>query len=147
MRLVYRLLPAWAATMATDERGQRLTLAWRIGCVRWPCIIVSLMLDRTPLTPGVCLCVAFYNLSPFAFAPRYTTRQLRLLGGVTLLLDVIALMLVSLPMLRRGGYPVILLIIFFEASMRFGFEPPCIAVPGMAALTAIVVGFEAVALK
>jgi hypothetical protein len=75
---------------------------------------------------------------PFCFAPRFTVRQLRIFGWVILALDGIMLLLISLLMARQRDYPIPMLLLFFEASLRAGFEPQRPARIGMAVTTVAV---------
>lgn len=137
--------PLWV-TDASDEGSQRRALAWRVSCVRWLCVLVGLALNRSPLSSAVYAGVALYNIVPFWFTPRFTMRHLRRCGGIILALDGIALMLTVLQFVQQGNYPLPLLLLFFEASLIAGFEPPRIAVVSMTVTTLAVAAYGASAI-
>ncbi len=134
MALQLSFPPAWVTSDA-DERAQRRALAWHIGCVRWLCVVFGLAWNRAPLCVAIYAGVALYNSVPFCFAPRFTARQLRVFGWAILALDSIMLLFISLLMAQRRDYPIPMLLLIFEASLRAGFEPPRPARIGMAVTT------------
>lgn len=110
--------------MTTDssEQTQRCALVWRIGYVRWLCVLGGLVFIRAPLGWTAAITVALYNIAPFWFTPRFTEQQLRLFGWIILALDGIALALTTALVVQPRDYPVPLLLLFFEASLYSGFE-------------------------
>lgn len=129
-----------------DERSQRQTLIRRISGVRWIGVVAAIALNRMPLTYVVIVGVALYNIVPFWFADRWTMRQLRLLGWILLSLDMAAAMLASISTIQQRNFPVLLLLLFFEASVLVGFESPYLSATGMMAVTLAALGYGSLAL-
>lgn len=129
-----------------DERSQRQTLVRRIGGVRWLGIIAAIALNRMPFTYGGIVGVALYNIVPFWLAGGWTVRQLRILGWVLLSLDTAAALFASIPTIQQRNFPVLLLLLFFEASILGGFEPPHLSAIGMMIVTVAAIGYGSLAL-
>lgn len=132
----------WVATTERDEYAQRLAVARRISGIRWLCIVAGVVACRSHsfVSVAVFVAVALYNVLPSFYAARSTLPQLRRFGKVLLVLDGVALLFASLPLVARGEYPVPFVLLFFAASIRLGYEPPRVAAVGMAATTIVGVG-------
>lgn len=110
-------------------------------------MVAAIGLNRMAFTYAVTVVVALYNIVPFQFADRCTARQLRILGWALLFFDAIALSLASFPIIQQRNFPVLILLLFFEASVIVGFEPLQLSTAGMAAVTLAAVGYGFFALR